>query len=62
MDPFDAYDMLEAIEQGYDDDYKWVNQEFVSSVRERVDSGKLMTKDQMSAIESIYNAKQKKLF
>ena len=52
----DVYDMLEEIEQGYDDDFKWVDQSFIASIRKQIDSGKELSKAQEGAIESIYRS------
>lgn len=51
----DYLDMLDAIEQGYDDEYSWVDQEFISSIRKQIDSGKELSKNQIQAIENIFN-------
>ena len=51
----DYLDMLDAIEQGYDDDFKWVDKSFIESLRKQIDSGKELSDKQKQAILNIYS-------
>lgn len=50
----DYLDMIDAIEQGYDDDFKWVDQSFIASLRKQIDSGKELSEKQKNALMNIY--------
>jgi len=52
----DYLDMLEAIEQGYDDDFKWVDEQFIESLRKQLDSGKEFSEKQKQALINIYES------
>jgi hypothetical protein len=52
----DYLDMLDAIEQGYDDDFKWVDNIFIESLRRQIDAGVELSENQKQAIQNIYNA------
>ena len=52
----DYMDMLEAIEQGYDDNFKWVDDKFIESLRKQLDSGKEFSEKQKQAIMNIYES------
>lgn len=51
----DYLDKLEAISQGYDDEYKWVDQSFIESLENQLNSGRELTQKQKEAIDNIYN-------
>lgn len=50
----DYLDMLEAIEQGYDDDYKWVDQAFIASLRKQLEQKNDLSDNQKEALTNIY--------
>jgi hypothetical protein len=55
----DYLDMLEEIEQGHKDDFKWVDQEIIDDFRLIIDYGNELTESQKAAIKNIYNSKRK---
>jgi len=54
----DYLDKLEAISQGYADEYSWVDQKFINSLEHLIESGKELTQKQIVAIENIFNSAQ----
>lgn len=55
----DYIDMLDEIEQGYDDDFKWVNQEFITSLRSYIDKNNMLSDKQKIAIRNIYTGRSR---
>ena len=56
----DILDMLEEIESGYDDDFKWVDQSFIASIRKQVDENNYLSEKQKAAVWKIYTSGGKK--
>lgn len=54
----DYMDMLEEIEQGYDDDFKWVDQNFIESLKEQLMKKGKLSEKQMQSIRNIYARKK----
>lgn len=55
----DYIDMLDEIEQGYDDDFSWVDQTFISSLRTYIEKNNTLTDGQKKALRNIYTARSK---
>lgn len=55
----DYLDKLEAISQGYDDEFKWVDQDFVESLQDQLEDGKELSVKQKEAIDNIFNGGKK---
>lgn len=51
----DYIDMLDTIEQGYDDEFSWLtDHSFISSIRKQIEDNKPLSDKQKEAIRNIY--------
>ena len=54
----DYLDMLNEIEQGYDDDFIWVDQEFITSLQTQILNKNNLSEKQKIAIRNIYTKRR----
>lgn len=50
----DYLEMIEEIEQGYDDDFSWVDQSFISSLKTFAEEKGYLTDKQKISLRNIY--------